>query len=75
MVVVPKGLSGYAVVIPKKVMRLSVARHRLKRQIMEALRELSLPPAMIVFPRAITGSVNYQDVKTELSELISTIRI
>lgn len=75
MVVVPKGLSGYAVIIPKKVVRLSSARHRLKRQIMEAMREFSLPPAMIVFPRAIVGSVNYEDVKTELGNLISTIRI
>lgn len=69
----PEGLEGYAVVIPKKVIRLSSARHRLKRQVLEALRTLPLPPALIVFPRAAAGSVHYQDLVTELKNLISKI--
>jgi|GEM_PF-4408899 ribonuclease P protein component len=73
MVVVPQGVSGYAVVIPKKVLRLSAARHRLKRQIMEVMREHALPPAMIVFPRAVSGSVHYEDIQTELGKLIASI--
>lgn len=65
---------GYAVVIPKKVVRLSSARHRLKRQVLEALRTLSLPPALIVFPRASASSVNYEGITTELKELLSNIK-
>ena len=75
LLIIPKEAYGYAVVIPKKVIKLSTRRHRLKRQILEALRATnSLPLALIVFPRASTSSVNYQDMVTELNGLISTIR-
>lgn len=73
MVVAPKNGAGYAVVIPKKVVRLSSSRHRLKRQILEALRTFPLPQALIVFPRAIPGSVNYDDIKAELQSLVSKL--
>jgi len=74
LVLCPEGVRGYAVVIPKKVVRLSSARHRLKRQILEALRALPLPPALIVFPRSSVSGVHYQDIAKELSDLISQIR-
>ncbi len=73
MLVVPKEMHGYAVIIPKKVVRLSSARHRLKRQVLEALRSLPLPPALIVFPRASASGVHYQDLRTELGSLLSTL--
>ena len=73
MAVVPEVAEGYAVVIPKKVVRLSVTRHRLKRQILEILRTLSLPKALIIFPRAAIGGVSYEDMKTELIALISKL--
>jgi len=69
--VLPRAASGYAVVIPKKVIRLSSARHRLKRRVLEALRELTLPPSLIVFPKASADSVDYQDIKAELGALLS----
>lgn len=74
MLVVPKQAEGYAVVIPKKVVRLSVRRHLLKRRVLEALREIrtQLPPALIVFPRHSADSVNYTDIVKELTTLIST---
>ncbi|MFA6407937.1 MAG: ribonuclease P protein component [Candidatus Paceibacterota bacterium] len=74
LVIPKKDVQGYAVIIPKKVVRLSSRRHRLKRQVLEALRTLpSLPPALIVFPRSVTSSVNYKDIVTELGALLSTI--
>lgn len=69
----PAGRQGYAVVVPKKVARLSVTRHRIKRRILAALKKLSLPPSLIVFPRASVNSVDYQDIETELASLISNI--
>ena len=74
LILAPEGVQGYAVVIPKKVIRLSSARHRLKRQILEALRTLPLPPSLIVFPRSTASSVNYQDIVLELGSLLSKIK-
>jgi ribonuclease P protein component len=69
-----EGVQGYAVVIPKKVARLSVTRHRLKRQVLEALRGIPLPSALILFPRPSASSVSYEDMKAELAHLLSTIK-
>lgn len=73
LVLAPEKAKGYAVVIPKKVVRLSVDRHRLKRHILEALRTFPLPQALIVFPRSNASSVNYQDLRLELGALLSKI--
>ncbi len=73
MLVVPKEARGYAVIIPKKVVRLSSARHALKRRVLEALRTFPLPPSLIIFPRASAGSVHYEDLRTELGSLLSNI--
>ncbi|OGG76612.1 hypothetical protein A2950_02390 [Candidatus Kaiserbacteria bacterium RIFCSPLOWO2_01_FULL_55_19] len=62
---------GYAVVVPKKVARLSVTRHRIKRRVLSALRTLSLPPALIIFPKASASSVSYEDTQAELKRLLS----
>jgi len=73
MLVVPKEFRGYAVVIPKKIVHLSSARHLLKRRIFEAMRTMPLPPALIVFARAQANSVNYKDIETEIKNLLSKI--
>ena len=73
LIIVPEGVRGYAVVIPKKVVRLSAARHRLKRQILEVLRALPLPASLVVFPRSGASSVNYEDMQAELKTLLSKI--
>lgn len=73
-VVFSKEVKGYAVVVPKKVARLSVTRHRIKRRVLAALRALptnTLPPALIVFPKASASSVSYQDIQAELKNLLS----
>ncbi len=73
-VVVSEETKGYAVVVPKKVARLSSARHRLKRRTLEALRTIVLPQAVIIFPRASAGILDYRALKAELAELLSKIR-
>lgn len=70
-IVIPAEGRGYAVVVSKKVARLSVTRHRIKRRVLAALRTLELPYALIVFPRASASSVSYQDIQTELATLLS----
>jgi len=62
---------GYAVVISKKTARLSSTRHKIKRRVLSALRSLSLPPALILFPKASVGSVSYGDIQTEIKNLLS----
>lgn len=70
-IVIPAEGRGYAVVVSKKAARLSVTRHRIKRRVLAALRTLELPHALIVFPRASASSVSYQDIQTELFNLLS----
>ena len=67
----PKDSRGYAVVIPKKVIRQAAKRNRVKRQVLEAFRSVPLPPALIVFPRFGANSVDYKDIVAELSTLLS----
>jgi len=62
---------GYAVVIPKKVAHLAVTRNHLKRRVLAALRTISLPPALLLFPKASADSVSYEDIKTEIKDLLS----
>lgn len=71
--VVSSEARGYAVVVSKKVARLSVARHRIKRRVLAILRTLPLPPALIIFPKSSAGSVSYKDTKAELTRLLSAI--
>jgi ribonuclease P protein component len=73
LVLYPLGVKGYAIVIPKKVVKLSSLRHLLKRQISEAMRTTPLPPALLVFPRSSLRGVHYKDIQKELHDLISKI--
>ena len=69
-IVIPKTDEGYAVVVPKKMARLSVKRHQIKRRVLAALRTIPLPKALIIFPYSSVSSVSYQDIKKELTNLI-----
>lgn len=72
--VIPKETGGYAVIVPKKVARLSVTRHRIKRRVLEALRTLPLlPPALILFPKPPVAHMTHKDVCMELTDLLSKI--
>lgn len=69
-----KEVKGYAVVVSKKVARLSVTRHRLKRRVLEALRALPLPKALIIFPKASAAALSSQEIRKELTALLSKIQ-
>lgn len=64
---------GYAVVIPKKVARLSVARHQTKRRVLEALRTLPLPKGLIIFPKASAQNLDFTHTQEELANLLSKL--
>lgn len=66
-------VTGYAVVVPKKVARLSVTRHRIKRQIFGALQTLTLPKSLILLPKASVSQLGYTHIKAEISSLLSKI--
>jgi ribonuclease P protein component len=68
-----KEAKGYAVVVSKKVARLSVTRHRIKRQVLTALRTLALPSSLVVFPKSSASSVSYQDIRAEIAGVLSKI--
>lgn len=67
-----EGVRGYAVVIPKKVVRLSSSRHALKRRVTEVLTSLPLPPSLVVFPRFGATQVHYEDMRNELADLLTS---
>lgn len=69
----PEGSQGYAVVVPKKVARLSVTRHQLKRRVTAALRKIPLPSSLVVFPRAGAARLSADELLQELTLLISRI--
>jgi ribonuclease P protein component len=58
--------------VSKKVARLSVARHRIKRRVLEALRSLERPEAVIVFPQASVAQMAYDEIVRELKTLLGT---
>ena len=72
---ISREVKGYAVVIQKKVARLSVTRHRIKRQVLAILASFDtpLPPALILFPKSSVSSVSYRDMKAEIEKLLSNI--
>lgn len=70
--VLPREESGYAVIVSKKTARLSVARHRIKRRVLAALRSIAaLPPALLIFPKSSVQNMAYRQVKDELSSLLA----
>lgn len=72
-VILPKDAEGYAVVVSKKTARSSVARNRIKRKTLEALRSLNLPPSLAVFPKSSVSEMKYRDIQNELENLLSKI--
>jgi ribonuclease P protein component len=70
--VFPGGASGYAVIVSKKTARLSVARHRIKRRVLAALRSIAaLPPALLIFPKSSVQDMAYRQVRDELASLLA----
>jgi len=65
---------GVAAVISKKVARLSVSRHLLKRRIMAVLAPYaSSDRAIVVYARAKAASLPYSELKAELTELLARV--
>jgi len=65
---------GCAVVVSKKITGSSVSRHLLKRRIRAALREWCSPDyGIIVFARAGSAPLSFEDISHELSELLPRV--
>ncbi len=71
MLAFPSSGRGHAVVVSKKVAKLSVTRHKVKRRVLAALRTLTLPASVVVYPRASAVMLDYQSTKAELATLLS----
>ena len=66
------GTGGCAAVISKKIAKLSVLRHLLKRRMLSVMKDYcSKNTALIVYARPGAATLPYQELKTELSELLS----
>src|SRR4051812_22507625 len=62
---------GYAVVISKKTLPLSVDRHRLKRRVLGALERLpGRPKALVVYPKATAIALTPLKMAQALAELL-----
>jgi ribonuclease P protein component len=66
----PREGRGYAVIVSKKTVRLANQRNSVKRRITSILRGLSLPPALIIFPKSSLIGVKYKDLAIELTEAL-----
>ena len=69
----PRHESGYAVVVGKTVDKKSVGRHLVKRRVLAVLRSLSLPKALVIFAKPSAGKLSFEEIKTELTELMSRV--
>lgn len=71
--IITKNTVGYAVIVSKKVARLSVTRHRIKRRVLEALRRLPspTPASVILYPRASVLDIEYDKLQSELIKILS----
>lgn len=65
------GHGGCAVVISKKVARLSVSRHLLKRRMLAVLRPWCGPErALVAYARPGSATLPFKELSTELSALV-----
>ncbi len=71
--VASREVKNYAVAVPKQVARLSVSRHRLKRQVIGLLQGMTLPAGLIVFARAGAPALNREELRAELEAGIAKI--
>ena len=74
----PQTGKGYAVVIPKKILRRAVDRHRLKRRVAEELRHqpsLALPPALVIFPKASVLRLTTKELTADLHNLLTATQV
>lgn len=63
---------GCAVVVAKKVARLSVSRHLLKRRVLSVLRpSCTKDRAIIVYARPGAASLPYTELKDEIESLLA----
>lgn len=62
--------TGYAVVISKKTIRLSVKRHLLKRRILSALKKIPLPPTLVIYPKTSALDLSFAELTSELATLL-----
>ena len=63
--------TGVAVVVSKKVARLSVTRHRIKRRVLAVVKALNPKKGIIIFPKAETRDMEYDEMKLEISTLLT----
>jgi ribonuclease P protein component len=65
---------GFAFVVSKKVAKLSVGRHLLKRRVREAAKNwCSDSYALIVYARAGSATLTYKEIEAELTPLLQRV--
>ena len=61
-------------VVSKAVAKSSVARHKLKRRVIEALKRSSLPPSLIVYARKGASTLTYAALRAEIQAGLAGVR-
>ncbi len=68
----------YSVIIPKKVAKLSVTRHLIKRRTLEALKvvllDQKIDQSIILFPSKMVATLPYTELGSELKEMFLKIK-
>ncbi|HEX8947100.1 MAG TPA: ribonuclease P protein component [Candidatus Paceibacterota bacterium] len=72
-VVYTGNVSGYAVVVSKKVAKTAVRRHLLKRRIRAILEHTDVPNGCAIFARSGADTLSFGALETELQTLLARI--
>ncbi|VAW31795.1 hypothetical protein MNBD_CPR01-480 [hydrothermal vent metagenome] len=68
-------VSGYAIVVSKKIAKKAVTRHRIKRRVRSVLRNSKIAGrGCIIFARPGADKITFQDLNLEIQELLARVR-
>ncbi len=63
-------VSGYAVVVSKKVIKTAVGRHKTKRQVQSILNTITPSCGYVVFARKGVNTLSFLEIQRELDTLL-----
>ena len=66
--------AAFAVVVPKKVAKSAVLRHKIRRRVYAALHTSNPKGSLVLFPKASVAVLPMNELAAELEQLLSKIR-
>lgn len=66
-------VSGYAVVVSKKVIKTAVGRHKIKRRVQSILNTVTSSYGYVIFARKGVNTLSFFEIQEELGTLLTHI--